>query len=77
MGHDTYLEDGRASMMYVGRESGTLWAAYNGVAELVDHEPTKRSASDRLGHIWFGSGSCVKVRAYDAAQKQMVGEWHR
>ncbi|MBS1856136.1 MAG: DUF932 domain-containing protein [Acidobacteria bacterium] len=47
--------------------AGTLWAAYNGVAELVDHAPTKRDESARLEHVWFGGGASVKVRAYQIA----------
>jgi phage/plasmid-like protein (TIGR03299 family) len=60
---------------------GTLWAAYNGVAELVDHrQATQRggqgslfgngqdAAEDRrLQSIWFGEGYSAKVRAYRAA----------
>jgi phage/plasmid-like protein (TIGR03299 family) len=57
--------------------AGTLWTAYNGVAELVDHAPTKRGDSARLEHIWFGSGAGVKVRAFEAAKKQMEGLWAR
>jgi phage/plasmid-like protein (TIGR03299 family) len=54
---------------------GTLWAAYNGVAELVDHGPTTRDAGRRMEHVVFGSGASVKVRAFEFAKKQMVGEW--
>jgi hypothetical protein len=42
---------------------GTLWAAYNGVAEFVDYAMTHRDADRRLKAIWFGSGYLSKVRA--------------
>ncbi len=47
---------------------GTLWAAYNGVAELVDHHPGHRATvNGRLESSWFGSGYLTKVRAYSKA----------
>ena len=42
---------------------GTLWAAYNGVAEFVDYAVTHRDAGPRLDAIWFGSGYRSKARA--------------
>lgn len=45
--------------------NGTLWAAYNGVAELVDHRQPQRG--DRLESAWFGDGYSAKVRAYRVA----------
>ncbi len=62
---------------------GTLWAAYNGVAELVDHRQPQRGnirpASTlfpeanppqderRLESAWFGEGHWTKMRAYKLA----------
>jgi phage/plasmid-like protein (TIGR03299 family) len=62
---------------------GTLWAAYNGVAELVDHRRPqvggRRAQSTLFGHAdapadarrlesaWFGDGCAAKVRAYREA----------
>jgi len=47
---------------------GTLWAAYNGVAEYVDHHMGRRTTSEgRLDSAWFGSGFLTKVRAYRQA----------
>jgi phage/plasmid-like protein (TIGR03299 family) len=46
---------------------GTLWAAYNGVAEFVDYAVTHRDANRRLDAIWFGSGYLSKARAYRLA----------
>jgi phage/plasmid-like protein (TIGR03299 family) len=61
--------------------SGTLWAAYNGVTELVDHRVTAMnnstvtmSPSRRLNSIWFGEGRSVKVRAYQIATEK-IKEW--
>ena len=54
--------------------SGTLWAAYNGVTELIDH----KASSDKAAHldsIWFGNGYLTKARAYEVA-KQMAGAGH-
>lgn len=50
---------------------GTLWAAYNAVAEFTDHRPPQRgngSAQERrLEAAWFGEGCSAKVRAYREA----------
>jgi phage/plasmid-like protein (TIGR03299 family) len=45
----------------------TLWAAYNGVTELVDHHIADESSETRLQRIWFGKGYEMKVRAYEVA----------
>ena len=52
--------------------AGTLWAAYNGVAEMVDLGRNRRSPDQHLDHIWFGSGYALKVRAFAMAKKQMA-----
>jgi phage/plasmid-like protein (TIGR03299 family) len=46
---------------------GTLWAAYNGVTELVDHHIPDKSTEGRLQRILFGDGYEVKVRAWEVA----------
>ena len=46
---------------------GTLWAAYNGVTELVDHHLNYRSRWQRLDSLWFGEGERTKHRAFDQA----------
>ena len=52
---------------------GTLWAAYNGVTELIDHrKPSMRGpdfSSRRLHSVWFGAGATVKQRALQIAQE--------
>jgi len=49
----------------------TLWAAYNGVTEYVDHlwgkfKP-KTDRARRLNSLWFGRGHQMKSRAYEQA----------
>lgn len=51
---------------------GTLWAAYNGVAEYIDFRRYARATDDRqLEAIWFGDGYSVKARAYAIAEKNL------
>ncbi|MCX6997275.1 MAG: DUF932 domain-containing protein [Kiritimatiellaeota bacterium] len=38
---------------------GTLWAAYNGVTEMVDHHAAKSALAQRLQDIWFGGGYSI------------------
>jgi len=47
------------------RVSGTLWAAYNGVTELIDHyRPPKMSPESHLASVWFGAGASARNRAF-------------
>lgn len=46
---------------------GSLWAAYNGVTELIDHRQTKQTDDQRLASMWFGDGYLAKARAYRVA----------
>jgi len=48
--------------------AGTLWAAYNGVTELIDHRITKQTRENKLNSIWFGDGYLIKARAYRLAE---------
>jgi len=53
---------------------GTLWAAYNGVTEYIDHckKPKSKQSDDRrLNSIWFGEGYLVKARAFNVAANKM------
>ena len=50
---------------------GTLWAAYNGVTELIDHRQTKQTDDRRLDSLWFGSGYVIKARAFNVAQRKV------
>jgi phage/plasmid-like protein (TIGR03299 family) len=57
------------------RVRGTLWAAYNGVAESVDHRTGPQTGADRrLSSAWFGDGYRVKARAYREAM-HLAGTW--
>jgi len=47
--------------------SGSLWGAFNGVTELIDHKVTKQSHDRKLNTIWFGDGATVKSKAYKLA----------
>ena len=51
----------------------TMWAAYNGVTELIDHrKPNVRGpdfSSRRLHSVWFGAGAMVKQRALQIAEE--------
>jgi phage/plasmid-like protein (TIGR03299 family) len=48
---------------------GTLWAAYNGITELVDHHWGYESRAQRLSWLWFGEGERIKIRAFEEAAK--------
>jgi len=51
---------------------GTLWAAYNGVAEYVDYVRFKKARDDRqLEAMWFGEGYTAKARAFAVAEKNL------
>jgi len=50
---------------------GTLWAAYNGVTELIDHRRTQRTADRRLDSAWFGNGYFIKARALRVARAKL------
>ena len=47
--------------------SGTAWGLVNGVTEFVDTHRRARSQDNRLDSAWFGTGSQIKQRGYDAA----------
>jgi len=47
--------------------AGTLWAAYNGVTEMVDYPNLVRNPESYLRTIWFGDGYLNKARAYRIA----------
>jgi len=57
---------------------GTLWAAYNGVTDYIDHRKTNRIVNDfhesRLKYVWFGHGASTKQRALVAALKRAAPE---
>ena len=53
--------------------AGSLWAAFNGVTEWVDHRKSRQSESQRLASSWFGGSYQTKARAFTVAQDLMVG----
>lgn len=67
-----FLEQGQGNQQ--AGVKGTLWAAYNGVTEYIDHRGGKGSEDRRLGSIWFGDGYLVKARAYTVAVERL-GIW--
>lgn len=46
---------------------GTLWGVLNGVTEFVDHDSRARIPDHALWSSWFGKGSNLKTKAYEAA----------
>ena len=51
---------------------GTLWAAYNGIAEMIDHRQEGMNPDRHLRSIWFGQGYHTKARAYGVAVDNVV-----
>ena len=47
---------------------GSMWGAYNGVTQYIDHERTKNVA-----YIATGRGAEIKQRAFDVAQAIIIG----
>jgi phage/plasmid-like protein (TIGR03299 family) len=59
-----FFDEGKGNMAPSVR--GTLWAAYNGVTELIDQRGGQ-TAEKRLESVCFGDGHRVKARAYAIA----------
>ena len=59
------IENGRGNEQV--EIAGTLWAAYNGVIELIDHHQTHANSWQRLDSLWFGDGASIKDVAYREA----------
>jgi len=51
---------------------GTLWGAFNSVAEYTDHIMPDEDSSTRLNSIWFGRGEQLKLKAFHLAQRMMM-----
>ena len=64
-----FFSNGRRDREY-GVE-GTLWAAYNGVTEYIDHRKTQQTNERRLRSLWFGNGCSIKARACRVAREKM------
>jgi phage/plasmid-like protein (TIGR03299 family) len=54
---------------------GTLWAAYNGIAEMIDYRQEGMNPDRHLRSIWFGQGYHTKARAFEIA-KQKLALWN-
>ena len=64
-----FFDEGQGNKSHGVR--GTLWAAYNGVTELVDHRQTSQSDDRRLDSLWFGNGYLTKSRAFKVAHQKL------
>lgn len=49
--------------------SGTAWAAYNAVAEYVDHSSSYKSNDQRMASTMLGTGADMKQKAFDLIMK--------
>jgi len=47
--------------------SGTAWAAYNAVAEYVDHNGSYKNNDQRMASTMLGTGADLKQKAFDLA----------
>lgn len=50
---------------------GTVWGAFNSVAEYTDHIMSDEDSSARLDSIWFGRGEQLKAKAFRFADRMM------
>jgi phage/plasmid-like protein (TIGR03299 family) len=64
-----YFEQGMGNQ--TNNVNDTLWAAYNGVTEMVDYQDRKQTLDQRLNSIWFGEGYLLKARAYRVAMEYL------
>ena len=51
---------------------GTLWGAFNSVAEYTDHMMLDEDSTTRLNSIWFGRGEQLKLKAFRLAEKMLM-----
>ena len=52
--------------------AGTLWAAFNGVTEWMDHRKSRQNENQRLQSAWFGGAYQTKARAFGVAVDKMA-----
>ena len=64
-----FFEQGKGNQLPGVRR--TLWAAYNGVTEMIDHRRIQQSADRRLDSVWFGGGYLTKAKALRVAKKKL------
>ena len=51
---------------------GTLWGAFNSVAEFTDHMMSGEDSTMRLNSIWFGLGERLKLKAFQLAERMLM-----
>ena len=51
---------------------GTLWGAFNSVAEYTDHMMLDEDSTTRLNSIWFGRGEQLKLKAFRLAERMLM-----
>jgi len=51
---------------------GTLWGAFNSVAEYTDHMMLDEDSNTRLNSIWFGRGEQLKLKAFHLAERMLM-----
>lgn len=52
--------------------AGSLWAAFNGCTEWLDHRKSRQNPNQRLVSTWYGGAYQTKARAFGVAQDKMV-----
>jgi Domain of unknown function (DUF932) len=65
-----FFDEGKGNRM-AGVE-GTLWAAFNGVTEWIDHRKSRQNSNQRLNSAWFGQSARIKARAFTVAMNRVV-----
>ncbi|MBN1473477.1 MAG: DUF932 domain-containing protein [Syntrophaceae bacterium] len=50
---------------------GTVWGAFNSVAEYTDHMMSGEDEATRLNSIWFRRGAQLKAKAFRLAERMM------
>lgn len=50
---------------------GSLWGAFNAVAEYTDHVQSSHNPQKQLKSMWFGSGERMKKQAFQLAQSML------
>jgi phage/plasmid-like protein (TIGR03299 family) len=60
-----FFNEGRGNRM--PGVAGTLWAAFNGVTEWLDHRKSRQNENQRLNSVWLGESARIKNRAFEVA----------